>query len=64
MATRNDITGDRLINTPKISPTGAVQEPRAFSFPSPEFKIYRCDTCNVKVSTSNDCCPCCGKKLT
>ena len=64
MATHNDITGDRLINTPKTSPT-PTQKQRGldYYYNDIKFDVYLCDSCHVKVSTSNGLCPCCGKKL-
>lgn len=52
---------DNYINIPKYSPE--PKPPRQLGYDMPEFKIYQCDTCHIKVSTSNGCCPCCGKTL-
>lgn len=61
MVARNDITGDAITNFKK---SGAKEGRKAeFKIEMPEFKIYHCDTCHIKVSTSNDKCPCCGKEL-
>lgn len=64
MATKNDITGDRLINTPKTSPT-LTQKQRGlpYMYDDIKFDVYLCDSCHIKVSTSNGLCPCCGKEL-
>lgn len=62
MVARNDITGDAITNMPK---TGK-KEGRRSEFkiePLPEFKVYYCTRCHIKVSTSNDKCPCCGEDL-
>lgn len=62
MVARNDVTGDTIRNHIK---TGAKEGKRTeFKLEMPEFKIYHCDTCHIKVSTSNDKCPCCQKDLT
>ena len=63
MPTTNDITGDRLINIPKTSPEPKAQRGLPFVYDDVKFEVYKCDTCHVKVSTSNGCCPCCGKTL-
>lgn len=62
MAATNEITGDRLINTPKTSPR--PQKGLSFVWDDIKFDVYLCDTCHIKVSTSNGKCPCCGKDLT
>ena len=59
MATHNDITGDRLINTPKVSHTPVLKK----EAPENPFKIYQCANCHIKVSTSNGKCPLCGNSL-
>ena len=61
MATRNDITGDRLINTPKRGPREGQK--REFKIEMPVFEVFYCNRCHVKVSTSNKKCPCCGEDL-
>lgn len=61
MATRNDITGDALINTPKRGPREGQK--REFKIEMPVFEVFYCNRCHVKVSTSNKKCPCCGEDL-
>ena len=61
MVARNDITGDVIANIPK---KGAKEGRRTeFKLEMPEFKVYNCSRCHIKVSTSNDKCPCCGEDL-
>ena len=61
MATRNDITGDALINTPKRGPREGQK--REFKIEMPVFEVMYCDSCFIKVSTSNGKCPKCEKVL-
>ena len=61
MATRNDITGDVLVNIPKRGPReGRKSE---FTIEMPVFEVFDCKRCHIKVSTSNKKCPCCGEGL-
>ena len=61
MATRNDITGDALVNIPKRGPReGRKSE---FKIEMPVFEVFDCKRCHIKVSTSNKKCPCCGEDL-
>lgn len=61
MVTRNDVTGDRLINIPKRGPREGQK--REFVLDMPVFEVFYCHRCHVKVSTSNKKCPCCGEDL-
>lgn len=61
MATYNDVTGDRLINTPKRGPREGQQ--REFVLDMPVFEVFNCSRCHIKVSTSNKKCPSCGEDL-
>ena len=61
MATRNDITGDALINIPKRGPREGQR--REFVLEMPVFEVFYCNRCHVKVSTSTKKCPCCGEEL-
>ena len=61
MATHNDITGDKLINTPKTSPR--PQRGIPFVYDDIKFEVYQCPNCHIKVSTSNNKCPLCGNNL-
>ena len=63
MATTNDITGDRLVNTPKAGARQGRAQERKFQLDMPEFKVYQCSNCFIKVSTSNGKCPLCGSQL-
>ena len=65
MATHNDITGDALVSRPINNRYAENWEmiKRSHEDFEKEFKVYPCDTCHIKVSTSNGLCPCCGKKL-
>lgn len=60
MPTYNDVTGDRLINTPKRGP----QEGHKREIVEEKvFEIFDCKRCHIKVSTSNGHCPCCDEEL-
>lgn len=63
MATHNDITGDRLINTPKTSPRAKPQKGLPYTYNDIQFEVYKCPNCHIKVSTSNGKCPLCGNSL-
>lgn len=62
MATRNDITGDALVNIPKRGPRGTQQVREKYA-EEKVFEIFYCTRCHVKVSTSNKKCPCCEGDL-
>ena len=59
MTTYNDVTGDRLINIPKKSPSVTVKHVVEETI----FEVFNCKRCHIKVSTSNGHCPCCGEEL-
>lgn len=61
MATRNDITGDALVNIPKRGPSEGKK--REFVLDMPVFEVFFCGRCHIKVSTSDGHCPCCTKEL-
>lgn len=61
MASYNDVTGDRLINTPKRGPREGQK--RAFVLDTPAFEVKHCENCHIKISTSNNKCPLCGREL-
>ena len=61
MVARNDVTGDALINTPKRGPREGQK--RDFVLEMPVFEVMYCDSCFIKVSTSNGKCPKCEKVL-
>lgn len=67
MASRNDITGDALIskrnNDNYRDNYDKVEKGLPIDCKSVGFDVYKCDACNIKVSTSNGRCPCCGKDL-
>lgn len=67
MASRNEITGDALVsrrtNDNYRDNYDRVEKGVALSGSEVRFDTYKCDSCNIKVSTSNGCCPCCGKDL-
>ena len=60
MATRNDITGDAIVNIPKRSPN--IQKRQTY-VEEKVFEVFDCKRCHIKVSTSNKKCPCCGEDL-
>ena len=63
MATTNDITGDRLVNTPKTSPEAKPHKGLPYTYNDIKFDVYQCSNCFIKVSTSNGKCPLCGNQL-
>lgn len=64
MATHNDITGDALVSRPlSRAYMDNFDRVQAVDVVEKVFEVYYCDACNIKVSTSNGKCPCCGKDL-
>lgn len=65
MAATNEITGDALIS--KSSSRAYRNNFDMIENAKEEEKVFQilyCSSCLIKVSTSNGCCPCCGKGLT
>lgn len=60
MATRNDITGDALVNIPKRGPQAGTK--RVIT-EEKVFEVKHCENCHIKISTSNNKCPLCGREL-
>lgn len=66
MATHNEITGDALVSRVinKNYSENYDKVDLKTKYEEKVFVTYKCSDCNIKVSTSNGCCPCCGKDLT
>ena len=65
MASHNPVTGDALISR-VINKNYSDNYDKVDLKAKIEYKVfvtYACSTCNIKVSTSNGLCPCCGKDL-
>lgn len=63
MATRNDITGDRLVSRTGGAYRNNYDQIKESQEETNIFKIYQCVNCHIKVSTSNGKCPLCGNSL-